>query len=97
MRAALAMEQDLGELEGAGLAAARAELRGMISALGDAAVGGLQDPRASVGPFVEAMLEVRRVVRAEKRYDLSDVIRDSFERLGVEVRDTPSGVEWHLR
>jgi len=43
------------------------------------------------------MLEVRRVVRAEKRYDLSDVIRDSFERLGVEVRDTPSGVEWHLR
>ena len=97
VRAALAMEQDLGELEGAGLAAARAELRGMISALGDAAVGGLQDPRASVGPFVEAMLEVRRVVRAEKRYDLSDVIRDSFERLGVEVRDTPSGVEWHLR
>ncbi|MGA1362018.1 MAG: hypothetical protein ACO36A_03760 [Ilumatobacteraceae bacterium] len=97
VRAALAMEQDLGELEGAGLAAARAELRGMISALGDAAVGGLQDPGTLVGPFVEAMLEVRKVVRAEKRYDLSDVIRDSFERLGVEVRDTPAGVEWHLR
>ena len=97
VRAALAMEQDLGELEGAGLATARAELRGMISALGDAAVGGLQDPRALVGPFVEAMLEVRKVVRAEKRYDLSDVIRDSFERLGVEVRDTPAGVEWRLR
>ncbi|MFM7263476.1 MAG: hypothetical protein ACKO1X_06980 [Acidimicrobiales bacterium] len=97
VRAALAMEQDLGELDGAGLATARSELRGMISALGDAAVGGLQDPRSLVGPFVEAMLEVRKVVRAEKRYDLSDVIRDSFERLGVEVRDTPTGVEWHLR
>ena len=97
VRAALAMEQDLGELDGAGLATARSELRGMISALGDAAVGGLQDPRSLVGPFVEAMLEVRKVVRAEKRYDLSDVIRDSFERLGVEVRDTPAGVEWHLR
>jgi cysteinyl-tRNA synthetase len=69
----------------------------MISSLGDAAVGGVQDPREVVGPFVEAMLEVRRTVRAEKRYDLSDIIRDSFETLGVEVRDTPSGVEWNLR
>jgi cysteinyl-tRNA synthetase len=69
----------------------------MISALGDAAVGGVQDPTEVVGPFVEAMLEVRRVVRAEKRYDLSDVIRDSFETLGVEVRDTPDGPQWSLR
>jgi cysteinyl-tRNA synthetase len=36
-------------------------------------------------------------VRAEKRYDLSDVIRDSFETLGVEVRDTPDGPQWSLR
>ena len=77
--------------------AARAELRGMISALGDAAVGGVQDPREVVGPFVEAMLKVRAVVRAEKRYDLSDIIRDSFDALGVEVRDTKDGVEWDLR
>jgi len=46
---------------------------------------------------VEAMLAVRKTVRAEKRYDLSDIIRDSFEALGVEVRDTPQGVEWDLR
>lgn len=97
VRAALALEQDLGELEGPALAAARTELRTMISALGDAAVGGVQDPRETVGPFVEAMLEVRRVVRAEKRYDLSDVIRDSFDTLGVEVRDTPDGPVWELR
>ncbi|MEY4032539.1 MAG: hypothetical protein RL573_1451, partial [Actinomycetota bacterium] len=76
---------------------ARAELRSMISSLGDAAVGGVQDPREVVGPFVEAMLAVRKTVRAEKRYDLSDIIRDSFEALGVEVRDTPDGVEWDLR
>ena len=77
--------------------AARAELRGMISALGDAAVGGVQDPREVVGPFVEAMLRVRAVVRAEKRYDLSDIIRDAFDTLGVEVRDTKDGTEWGLR
>lgn len=69
----------------------------MISALGDAAVGGVQDPREVVGPFVEAMLRVRAVVRAEKRYDLSDIIRDAFDTLGVEVRDTKDGTEWGLR
>ena len=97
VRSALALEQDLLELAGDEAAAARAELRAMISALGDAAAGGVQDPAEVVGPFVEAMLEVRRVVRAEKRYDLSDVIRDSFEQLGVEVRDTPDGPQWNLR
>ena len=71
-------------------------LRSMISALGDAAVGGVTDPRQVVGPYVEAMLEVRAIVRAEKRFDLSDIIRDAFARLGVEVRDTPAGVEWLL-
>ena len=75
---------------------ARFLLRSMISALGDAAVGGVTDPREVVGPYVEAMLEVRAIVRAEKRFDLSDIIRDAFARLGVEVRDTPDGVEWVL-
>ena len=75
---------------------ARSLLRSMISALGDAAVGGVTDPREVVGPYVEAMLEVRAIVRAEKRFDLSDIIRDAFARLGIEVRDTPDGVEWVL-
>jgi hypothetical protein len=75
---------------------ARAALRSMISQLGDASSAGLQDPREVVGPYVEAMLAVRATVRAEKRFDLSDVIRDAFAHLGIEVRDTPSGVEWVL-
>lgn len=75
---------------------ARASLRSMISQLGDASSAGLQDPREVVSPFVEAMLAVRATVRAEKRFDLSDVIRDAFANLGIEVRDTPNGVEWVL-
>lgn len=101
VRAALALElsivDDGDENDRDAVTRARAELRSMISSLGDAAVGGVQDPREVVGPFVEAMLAVRRTVRAEKRYDLSDIIRDSFDALGVEVRDTPGGVEWELR
>jgi len=76
---------------------ARAALRAMISNLGDLAVGGARDPRDVVAPFVEALLSLRATVRAEKRFDLSDTIRDAFTDIGVEVRDTPSGVEWQLR
>lgn len=75
---------------------ARAALRSMIARLGEVAVGGLADPRTVVGPYMDAIIEVRRVVRADKRYDLSDLIRDRLAAIGVEVRDTPNGVEWHL-
>ena len=75
---------------------AHATLRSMISRLGDAATTGLQDPRQVLAPFVDALIIVRTIVRAEKRYDLSDIIRDIFAAQGIEVRDTPDGVEWDL-
>ncbi|MGA1419895.1 MAG: CysS/YqeB C-terminal domain-containing protein, partial [Ilumatobacteraceae bacterium] len=72
-------------------------LRSMISRLGEIAVNGLREPRSMVAPFVEGLLAVRKVVRAEKRFDLSDVVRDSLLAAGVEVRDTKDGVEWDLK
>ncbi|MEI6498162.1 MAG: hypothetical protein WCO88_15990 [Actinomycetota bacterium] len=75
---------------------AHAALRSMIVRLGDAAVQGLVDPRQVVGPYMEIILELRAVVRADKRYDLSDLIRDRLVTLGVEVRDTAQGPEWLL-
>ena len=101
VRAALELEQAIKDwsadtLQGDSIDKARATLRSMISQLGDAAVQGVQDPRSVVGPYIEAMLAVRATVRAEKRYDLSDVIRDAFAALNVEVRDTPDGVQWSL-
>lgn len=76
---------------------ARDTFRGMILKLGEAASSGLADPHATVAPYVEAILEIRKVVRAEKRYDLSDIIRDALAGAKVEVRDTPAGVEWVLQ
>ena len=101
VRAALELEQAIKDwsadtLQGDSIDRARATLRSMISQLGDAAVQGVQDPRSVVGPYIEAMLAVRATVRAEKRYDLSDVIRDAFAALNVEVRDTPDGVQRSL-
>jgi cysteinyl-tRNA synthetase len=68
----------------------------MITQLGDAAQTGVQDPRDVVAPWVDALLSIRAIVRAEKRYDLSDLIRDVFAERGIEVRDTANGVEWEI-
>ncbi len=102
VRACLALEQAMRDwsadtLQSDVMDQCRSELRSMISRLGDAAVSGVRDPRGVVAPYVEAMLTVRATVRAEKRYDLSDVLRDAFVNIGIEVRDTATGVEWDLR
>jgi cysteinyl-tRNA synthetase len=76
---------------------ARTTLRSMIVRLADAARTALRDPRHVLGPVVEAALAVRTRVRAEGRYDLSDLLRDELAEAGVEVRDTPEGVEWDLK
>ncbi len=75
---------------------ARALLRSMIARLGEAAGRGLADPKAVVTPLVEVALAARKEVRAAKRYDLSDLIRDGLADAGVEVRDTPDGQVWDL-
>lgn len=102
VRACLALEQAMHDwssdtLQSGIMDTAREVLRSMISQLGDAAVSGVKNPRDVVAPYVEAMLQVRATVRAEKRYDLSDVLRDAFVNIGIEVRDTADGVEWNLR
>lgn len=75
---------------------AHAALRSMIVRLGEVAVKGLADPRTAVEPVMQVVLEVRRRVREEKRYDLSDLLRDRLAEAGLEIRDTPSGPEWHF-
>ena len=76
---------------------ARQVLRSMVTRLGDAAVGGLADPRSVVGPLVETLLELRASARTERRFETSDLIRDRLDANGVEVRDTADGAEWDLR
>ena len=81
-------------LQGREMDLAHAALRSMIVRLGDAAVGGLIDPRVSLEPLMNVLLDLRSAVRADKRYDLSDLIRDRLAANNIEVRDTPEGVEW---
>jgi len=76
---------------------ARAVLRSMITRLAAAATGGLRDPREVLGPFVQVLLDLRAQVRSDKRFDLSDIIRDRLAAINVEVRDTPEGAQWGFR
>ncbi|WP_420453292.1 hypothetical protein [Ilumatobacter sp.] len=76
---------------------ARRALRSMIVKLGAAADAGLRDPRAVLGPVVEAALDARRVAREEKAYAVSDAVRDGLDAAGIEVRDTADGAEWIIR
>jgi hypothetical protein len=76
---------------------ARLALRSMIVKLGAAATEGLRDEREVLGPVVEAALAARRVARDEKVYAVSDAVRDGLDAAGIEVRDTPDGVEWSIR
>lgn len=74
----------------------RAALRGMISRLGDAAETGLADPRAVVGGYIEALLELRDRARLQQQWAEADFIRDKLTELSVTVTDTETGTEWEL-
>jgi len=75
---------------------ARAALRAMIVQLGAAATDGVRDMRDVIGPAVEAALSARLTARAQKAFAVSDAIRDNLIAVGIEVRDTPGGVEWSI-
>lgn len=76
---------------------ARASLRSLVVELGRAGELGMRDPRDVIGPFVEAMLELRGHARVEGRFAEADWIRDCLLGLGVEVQDRTDGTEWLLR
>jgi cyanophycinase-like exopeptidase len=99
--AALAMEQTLVDWATDTYAPeegehARSVLRGMVVRLGERAAVGARDPREVVGPYVEALLELRKSARAARDFATSDLIRDRLVAAGIEVHDTPDGVRWYL-
>ncbi len=85
---------DLDDVAGPSARAARARL---VERLAGIAAGGVVPRKEIVGPFVETLLALRKTARAEKRFGDADAVRDVLGATGVEVRDTPEGVEWILR
>lgn len=75
---------------------ARAALRQMVVRLGQLAVRGARDPREPITPFVDALIDLRARARAERSWQLADMLRDRLVAAGIEVRDTPNGTVWQL-
>jgi hypothetical protein len=75
---------------------ARSTFRSLIARLGEAAVAGGTDPRATVEPFVEALLAVRARARETRDWATADLVRDRLAEAGVEVRDAADGSSWIL-
>ena len=75
---------------------ARSTFRSLIVRLGEAAAAGGSDPRATVEPFVEALLAVRARARETRDWATADLVRGRLTDAGVEVRDGPEGSTWVL-
>ena len=76
---------------------ARAVLHSLVQRLGEAAAGGLRDPRELLAPLVESLITLRGELRAAKAFELADRVRDRLIAARIELRDTPGGTVWELR
>jgi hypothetical protein len=75
---------------------ARSTFRSLIVRLGEAAAAGGSDPRATVEPFVDALLAVRARARETRDWATADLVRERLSEAGVEVRDGAEGSTWVL-
>ena len=97
--AVLELERDVTEWStdipaGDELDRAHASLRSLIFDLGRLSETGARDPIGIVGPFVEALLELRAAARRDGRFAEADLVRDRLSECGIEVRDSPDGSKW---
>ena len=76
---------------------ARAVLYSLVQRLGEAAAGGLRDPRELLAPLVENLITLRGELRAARAFELADRVRDRLIAARIELRDTPGGTVWELR
>jgi cysteinyl-tRNA synthetase len=61
---------------------------------------GLLERRVDAGELLEKAISiiagVREMLRVERRYDLSDWIREELKEIGVILEDTPKGARWRI-
>ncbi len=50
--------------------------------------------QAEAAPFIDLLIEVRKGLREEKQWALSDLVRDQLKELGVLLEDNKDGTSW---
>lgn len=84
-------------LQGSDMDFARATLRAMLVDLTTVCGAPTASPRELLAPIVSVVLEARARARSTKDFAMSDLLRDGLLAAGIEVRDTPDGVEWDIK
>ncbi len=57
-------------------------------------------PEAQVGEagvFIDLLIEIRKTLRDQKLWEMSDLIRDKLDELDVGLEDSPGGTTWHWK
>jgi cysteinyl-tRNA synthetase len=93
----LAREINRASDEGRRVDAAQAALREMAGVLGLALAEPQAADKASAGPFIDLLMELRNELRAVKQYELSDRLRARLAEMGVILEDTAEGTRWRFK
>ena len=51
----------------------------------------------AAAPFIDLLIEVRRELRKQKLWALSDLVRDRLAELGVVLEDSKEGTSWRYK
>ncbi len=81
--------------EGLGVGDAQGVLRELAAVLGLTL-----EKRAAEGdaaPFIDLLIDIRRLLRSAKQFEIADGIRDRLVELDVQLEDTPDGTIWKRR
>jgi cysteinyl-tRNA synthetase len=81
---------------GAQLSAAQLKLRQLTTVLG-LSLEKETETHQEVDRFVNLLIEIRRELRANKLWELSDSVRDRLAALGVVLEDSKEGTSWHWK
>ena len=52
------------------------------------------DSGLDIAPVMDMVIELRKDMKAQKKYDVADAIRDKLKTAGIILEDTKDGVRW---
>ncbi len=78
--------------------AAQRTLKELCGVLGITLTGPVPEKAGStnVKPFVDLLVQVRSELRANKQWELSDMVRDGLAELDISLEDSADGTTWHF-
>ena len=57
----------------------------------------LEDKTKMIDPLINLIMEIRKSLREDQRFELSDYIRDELEKLDIEINDSDNNADWRFK